>query len=72
MTRLRPFLLKKSICHSVAKFPSNSLALLGILIQISTPHDSVVSAQRNKIQRADFINRICPNAVITSACWLPS
>jgi|LakMenE01Jun11ns_1017448.scaffolds.fasta_scaffold9559621_1 hypothetical protein len=51
-------LLKKSICQSVAKFLSNSLALVGILIQAPASKDAIVSIQRNKMKRSDFFNRI--------------
>jgi len=51
-------LLTKSICQSVEKFLSNSLALFGILIQVPAPQNAIVSVQRNKIKRADFFNRI--------------
>ncbi len=71
MSALRPILLKKSICQSVTKFPSNPLALLGILIQISTPRDSIVSAQRNKIQRADFSTEIAQNRSFANTWYLP-
>ena len=57
-------LLKKSISQSVAKFSSNSFALLAILIQMFTPWVSIVSSRRNKIQMADFFNRISNKADI--------
>jgi hypothetical protein len=56
--RFVSILLKKSACHSVAKFPYDLFSLLGILIQGSVLPDSIPSGWRNKIRRADFFNRI--------------
>ena len=62
MAEMLGILLKKSLCQSLAKFPSNLLFLLRILIQGYPLPNSILSAQRKKIRLADFFNRILGGA----------